>query len=59
MTNKDVEKKASEIAGHVFSNGTMRTMLYEMIVDAFSSEDRASRIAREDHERRRYSGWMP
>jgi hypothetical protein len=59
MNRKQVENKAREIAAHTFSNGTMRTMLYESIVDAFSGESREARIDREDRERRRYSGCMP
>ena len=37
MNRKDVEKKALQIASGIFTDGTMRTMLYERIVDAFSS----------------------
>jgi len=36
-TQKQVEDKARQIAGRVFADGTMRTMLYELIVDAFGS----------------------
>lgn len=37
-TQKMVEQKAREIASSTFSDGTMRTMLYERIVDAFGAK---------------------
>ncbi len=36
VNRKYAEEKARQIASNVFSNGTMRTMLYEMIVEAFA-----------------------
>lgn len=37
MNRKTVEEKARQIASGTFSDGTMRTMLYERIVSAFVS----------------------
>ena len=34
-TQRAVEEKARQIAARVFADGTMRTMLYELIVGAF------------------------
>ncbi len=36
MNRKMVEEKARQIARHTFSDGTMSTMLYERIVQAFA-----------------------
>ena len=36
-TQKVVEEKARQIAGRVFADGTMRTMLYELIVGSFGA----------------------
>jgi len=35
MNRRDAEEKARRIATNTFSDGTMRTMLYERILDAF------------------------
>ena len=35
MNRNNVEELARQIASNTFSDGTMRTMLYERIVDAF------------------------
>ena len=37
MNQKAVEEKARQLAAATFSDGTMRTMLYERIVDAFGA----------------------
>ena len=37
-TQIEVEKKAGEIASATFSDGTMRSMLYERMVDAFGAK---------------------
>ena len=36
MNRKAIEEKARRIAAGTFSDGTMRTMLYERIVQAFA-----------------------
>jgi hypothetical protein len=52
MNGKDVEAKAREIAGHVFSNATMRAMLFEDIMRAFAPEWLRALQAQEERERR-------
>ena len=36
LSRKSIEEKARQIASGTFSDGTMRTMLYERIVQAFA-----------------------
>jgi hypothetical protein len=35
MNRRTAEEKARQVASTIFSDGTMRTMLYERILDAF------------------------
>lgn len=59
MNGQDVKKKARQIADSTFGNRTMREMLYEDIMRAFAPDTLRADQAREEHERRRYSGCMP
>ena len=59
MTGKEIEKKAREIAAHMFSNATMRAMLFESIMQTFAPEHLRALQEREAHERSRYSGCAP
>lgn len=43
MNRKAVEEKARAIATRVFNDGTMRTMLYELIAEAFGAPQVSAR----------------
>jgi hypothetical protein len=56
MNRKTVEEKARQIASGTFSDGTMRTMLYERIVDAFAERKVVTRAQMEQAEYHERSG---